>query len=185
VELHPDGRHLASRLSSSGQVSRKILPRRRPATGFFPLRSLAEATHLTFPAGHFISRDIQNSEEFQRLIKRIVDDAPQGYHQLSTKPAFSSVSFRSSRDLFLGIHAASVNYRGSICKLSDSTYFLDLKATVGDHYDFHLLISAYYSGGYKATVANNMAWSDQALGVIRRYRWEATIHEMQLSAGRF
>jgi hypothetical protein len=66
VEIHPDGRRLASRLSSSWEVTRKIPPARRHAAGFFPLRTLAEATlsfllrHHVFHQGtHARSRDFQ------------------------------------------------------------------------------------------------------------------------------
>ena len=142
--------------------------------------------NLFFSRNHFISQKIKNAQEFQQLVDKIVNDAPTGYHELSTQSGPVSIQLSSNRDLFLGINKAMVEYEGVICKVTNSAYSLDLTATIKDDYDFHFLISEYRKG-FSSTVANNMAWMDQLSGVINNYSWKAEVHErrLRLQGGRF
>src|SRR5690625_2371994 len=142
-------------------VERYLRPRGYRVAEHLFVHSLQDnPADLFFPRTHYTSQEIKGSQEFQDFVDRIVDDTPAGYHELSTKPAFSTIQFNRSRDLFLGIHWAGIEYEGVICKVTNSTYFLELTATIKDDYDFRLLISEYRRS-FTSTVANNMAWTDQ------------------------
>ncbi len=134
---------------------------------------------------HYIAQEMKASRDFSDHVDRIVADAPRGYSELSTRSPFDSMAFTQNRDLFLAVHRVGFSYDGYLCKISESSYYLNLDVTITDRYDFHLLISSYYNAGFTTTIANNMAWTDQFFGVIVPYDIEVSIKEIRLRLAGF
>lgn len=126
---------------------------------------------LEMGEGHFVSRAIKASPEYRRVIEELVARQRETYKYYDSS---SPIEYKTG-DLFAGIGRATVYYRGNICKTATSVR-VDLDVTVADDYDFHFLFSDYYKSsvdGVLATIANNMAWSDQYFEVIAKYKWTA------------
>jgi hypothetical protein len=124
---------------------------------------------LKLPPGHFISRKIAASAEYKAAKKQILDSLAPGTSAKGTV----SVTFNEG-DLFAAFHATEMVYTAS----KDANGRVTFHATIKDRYDFDLNLKDYYAGYGKkwlAVVANNMAWSDQFLGVIHNYDIDAEI----------
>ena len=113
---------------------------------------------------------ISSSQEYKTKVNGIIAGASDG--PIPSTP--SSITWNSG-DLFAAIHDASFDYDGIKCT---PEWLLNIK--VYDTYNFHLLVNNYYTlnlDAVLATIANNMAWSDQFFGVINPYDWQVNFTE--------
>ena len=117
---------------------------------------------------------IRNSQEYKAQVNGIISGAADG-----PIPSTSSSIQWTSGDLFAAIGRATFEYDGIKCM---PEWLLNIK--IADTYDFHFLASNYYTlniDGILATIANNMAWSDQFFGVITPYQWDVQFTEVSQS----
>ncbi len=131
-------------------------------------------TKLEFGEGSMVSEKIKASPEYKKVIDDLIADQKE---PIKYYDSFKGIEYTTG-DLFAGIGKCTVFYRGNICKTKDGAR-VDLDITVQDKYDFHFLMKYAKASldGVLATIANNMAWSDQYFDVISVYDWEAKFKE--------
>lgn len=157
-------------------IVREVLDRRGWSVAALLMRhSLKPAPgNLSFGENSIVSQKIKTSPEYRKIIDSLVANQREtnAYYD-----SYADIAYKTG-DLFAAIGRARVYYRGTICKSGGRT-FVDLDIVVKDDYDFHFL-SSYWKmslDGVLATIANNMAWSDQYFDVITPFSWSATFKE--------
>ena len=157
-------------------VIREVLDRRGWTVAALLMRQSLEPSpsSLVFEEGSLVSGKIKNSPEYRKIIDSLVANQRAGLREYDS---FAPIEYKTG-DLFAGVGHATVYYKGTICKMNGRAK-VDLDITVKDDYDFHFLIGYQKSSydGVLATIANNMAWSDQYFDVITPYSWKATFKE--------
>lgn len=157
-------------------VIREVLDRRGWSVAALLMRHSLEPSpsDLNFGEGSIVVSKIKASPEYRQIIENLIAQQRETYRYYDS----SSPIAYSNGDLFAGIGHATVHYKGSICKTKNSIR-VDLDITVKDKYDFHFLKDYNKTSldGILATIANNMAWSDQYFDVISVYSWEANFKE--------
>lgn len=151
-------------------------------------------TNPNFGRGHFIAEKIRESSEYKTFKENLVKEFSPGDVFENEK---RGIRFTST-DLFLGIHQATMTVSG---RINENGELVDFRAHLYDKYDFALATgyhrayggyygygtyngySGYYYGaglrnmafGVLATIANNMAWVDQQVGIIVPYEFTVNV----------
>gem|GEM_PF-5114600 len=151
-------------------ISSQALANKPVADTLFDHSLMDNPPDLAFPAGHFVTTAIHNSPELAAKVGEILQR-----HTASGPGTYTSdigIVFNTG-DLMAGIHSAKIEY--TLVLNADNTYTLNM--TLKDKYDFAFTWDYYkYSfWGVGLTVANNIAWADQHLGMIETYDWTATL----------
>ena len=154
-------------------ISSRALANKPVADTLFDHSLMDHPPDLAFPAGHFVTTAIQNSPELAAKVAEILQR-----HTASGPGTYTSdigIVFNSG-DLMAGIHSAMIDY--ILVLNADHTYTLNM--TLKDKYDFAMSWDyyKYSSWGVGQTVANNIAWADQHLGMIETYDWTATLPQL-------
>jgi RHS repeat-associated protein len=157
-------------------VIREVLDRRGWNVAALLMRHSLEPSpsDMEFGEGSIVSSKIKASPEFRQIIDGLIAQQKETYMYYDSS---AGISYKTG-DLFAGIGHATVYYKGSICKTKKGVR-VDLDITVKDKYDFHFLTDYNKASldGVLATIANNMAWSDQYFDVISVYSWVAKFKE--------
>ena len=118
---------------------------------------------LTYTDGSRIVNQIKNDSTFTEIVNEAIDNSLNGNINFD-----KWTEFETTTDLHGSLHGSHVMINGT---MNDGC--ASLNVTITDRYDFD------YSGGYFSendiiknfifTVGNNLAWSDQFLGVVQNY----------------
>jgi RHS repeat-associated protein len=184
-----------SRLSWQKVINSYLKPRNHAVAAYLMEHSLQDSpNNLNFGQGHFITQKIRESKEYKEFKNNLAKEFSPGDIFENKKRL---ITFTST-DLFLGIHKATMTVSG---RINENGELVDFRAQLYDKYDFALVTgyhgayggyygygtyngySGYYYGaelrsmafGVLATVANNMAWSDQQVGIIVPYEFTVNI----------
>ena len=130
-------------------------------------------SNYSFGEDSALSKAIQKSSEYKKIIRDLVARRPDGY---SFKDEHTSTRFRSG-DLQTAVGKAEVEIGGDVCKSSSSAR-LDLAVEFSDDYNFEWWgWDEVKTSGVLLVIGNNWAHLDQQRGVIKPYHWTATFME--------